>query len=133
MSRHEPRLRVGHQEADMTNVIRRITVLAGVALLLVTVATPAFAQFFRTDSVLAYDTDTWRVWAFRGQTRVVVNGDGDTDLDCWVYDRFGTLLGSDTDATDLCIIQFHNPTSGDLTIRIRNLGDVYNRYELTVD
>jgi hypothetical protein len=117
----------------MTNNVRRITVLSGIALLLVTVATPAFAQFFRTDRVLAYDTDTWRVWAPSGQTRVTVSGDGDTDLDCWVYDRFGRLLGSDTDSTDLCIMQFRNPTGGDLTIRIQNLGDVYNQYDLAVD
>jgi hypothetical protein len=117
----------------MTNNVRKITVLTGFVLLLVAGATPAFAQFFRTDRVLAYHTDTWRVWAASGQTRVTVNGDGDTDLDCWVYDRFGTLLGSDTDETDLCIMQFRNPTAGDLTIRIRNLGDVHNQYDLVVD
>jgi hypothetical protein len=118
----------------MTNTLARKTlVLTSVLLLLVAAAAPALAQFVRTDRVLAFDTDTWRVWAAAGTTRVVVNGDGDTDLDCWVYDRFGRLLGSDTDGTDLCIIRFNHPSAGDLRIRIRNLGNVYNEYELTVD
>jgi hypothetical protein len=118
----------------MTNTpVRKTLVLTCAALLVVAAAAPAFAQFFRTDRVLAFDTDTWRVWAPAGQTRVVVDGDGDTDLDCWVYDRFGTLLGRDTDDTDLCVIRFRNASAGELTIRIRNLGGVYNQYDLSVD
>jgi hypothetical protein len=116
----------------MTNIVRTTAVLTCIALTMIG-ATPAFAGFFRTERVLAYDTDTWRVWAPSGQTQVIVDGDGDTDLDCWVYDRFGNLLGSDTDTTDLCIIRFRNPSNGDLTIRVRNLGDVYNEYDLTVE
>jgi hypothetical protein len=112
---------------------RKVLVLTCAMLMLAGAAAPAFAQFFRTSRVLAFDTDTWRVWAASGPTRVMVDGDGDTDLDCWVYDRFGNLLGRDTDTTDLCIIRFHNPTSGNLRIVIRNLGSVYNEYELTVD
>lgn len=118
----------------MTNtLVRKTLVLTFSLLLLIAAAVPAVAQFVRHDRVLAFDTDTWRVWAPAGATRVVVDGDGDTDLDCWVYDRFGTLLGSDTDRTDLCIIRFNNPSAGDLRIRIRNLGDVYNAYQLTVE
>jgi hypothetical protein len=118
----------------MTDTALRQTLVAlCAALLVVATAVPAFARFVRVDRVLAYDTDTWRVWAAAGQTSVTVDGDGDTDLDCWVYDRFGTLLDSDTDGTDLCIMRFRLPSSGQLTIRIRNLGDVYNEYELTVD
>ena len=112
---------------------RRTLVLTSAALLFLAAAAPALAQFVRTDRVIAFDTDVWRVWAAAGQTRVVVNGDGDTDLDCWVYDPYGNLVGSDTDGTDLCIIGFRNPTAGNLTIRIRNLGGVYNQYNLTVD
>jgi hypothetical protein len=118
----------------MTNTLTRNTlVLTCTVLLLVAAAAPALARIVRTDRVERFSTDTWRVWSGVGQTRVMVNGDGDTDLDCWVYDRFGNLLGSDTDSSDLCIVDFHNPSSGNLTIRIENLGRVYNRYVLTVD
>lgn len=115
----------------MTNTHRKT--LAACVLLLLVLAAPAFAQFYRIARVPAYDSHTWRVWAPAGFTSVIVDGDGDTDLDCWVYDRFGTLLGSDTDSTDLCIVPVYHPSSGDLTVHIRNLGDVYNEYELSVD
>jgi hypothetical protein len=118
----------------MTNTFARNTlVLTCTVLLFVAAAAPALARIVRTDRVERFSTDTWRVWAAAGETRVMVNGDGDTDLDCSVYDRFGNLLGSDTDDTDLCIVDFDNPTSGNLTIRIQNLGGVYNRYVLTVE
>ena len=118
----------------MTNRLRpRMFVLTGVLIVVAAAAAPAIAQFIRFDRILAYDTDIWRVWAPAGQTRVTVDGDGDTDLDCWVYDRFGNQLGHDTDGTDLCIIGFRNPSSGNLTVRIRNLGGVYNDYRLTVE
>lgn len=107
--------------------------LATCALLLLVLAAPAFAQFYRVARVPAYDSHTWRVGAPAGFTSVIVDGDGDTDLDCWVYDRFGTLLGSDTDGTDLCIIAFNHRSSGVLEIVISNLGGVYNEYELSVE
>jgi hypothetical protein len=116
----------------MTNTRRSISILTCAALLLAGTA-PAFADFFRASRVLAFATDTWRVWTPAGDTRVVVEGDGDTDLDCWVYDRFGRLLGQDVDGTDLCIVRFRNLSSGELTIRIRNLGDVYNDYQVRID
>ena len=60
----------------------------------------AAAQFVRTSRVEANDTDRWTVRAPSGSSRVVVDGDGDTDLDCFVYDRNGRLLGKDDDYTD---------------------------------
>ena len=116
----------------MTNALRPILVLTCAVMLLAATA-PAFAEFVRAGRVLAFETDTWRVWTSAGDTRVVVEGDGDTDLDCWVYDRFGRLLGQDVDGTDLCIVRFRNQSSGELSIRIRNLGDVYNDYQLRID
>jgi hypothetical protein len=118
----------------MTNTLFRKIVGSLCAMLLVVgAAAPVLAQFVRIDRVPAFDTNTWYVWAAAGQRRVTVEGDGDTDLDCWVYDRYGNLLGRDVDDTDLCIIDFRHRSAGDLTIRIRNLGSVYNQYRLTVD
>jgi hypothetical protein len=116
----------------MTKALRPILMLTCTVLLLAGTA-PAFADFFRVGRVLAFETDTWRIRTAAGDTRVVVDGDGDTDLDCWVYDRFGNLLGSDVDGTDLCVVRFRNPSNAELAIRIRNLGNVYNDYELRID
>jgi hypothetical protein len=90
----------------------------------------AVAQFITRDRVLAFDTDVWTLWAPAGSSRVEVDGDGDTDLDCFVYDRFGRLLGYDDDLTDFCIVSFRQGTSGNVRLEIKNLGGVYNEYEL---
>ena len=117
----------------MTNTLtRRFLVLTCAAFLLFGAAAPALADFVGNDRVRANDTDTWRVWVPAGSHRVVVRGDGDTDLDCFVYDRFGTSLGRDIDYTDFCVVDFYQPASGYITIRIRNLGSVYNEYDIDV-
>src|SRR5688572_20095365 len=114
------------------NLVRKIAVVLFTLLLVGAVAAPSFAQFLRTDRVLAYDTDTWRVWTPAGDRRLIVEGDGDTDLDCWVYDRYGNPLGRDTGSSDVCVVDFRHQATGNVTIRIRNLGSVYNEYRLMV-
>lgn len=81
------------------------------------------------DRVLAHSTDTWTC-TFRGgeSARVVVEGDGDTDLDLYIYDENGNLVDSDTDRTDYCIGTWTPRWTGKFTIKIKNLGSVYNRY-----
>lgn len=120
----------------MTNTARTRWMLGGSLLVIVMLVTSplahAAASFFRVDRVEARSTDTWTVWVTGGASRVVVDGDGDTDLDCYVYDSSGRRLGADDDTTDYCIVDVYSPTSDRLTIRIRNLGDVYNQYSLSV-
>ena len=62
--------------------------------------------------------------------RVVVDGDGDTDLDLFVYDERGRLLAVDNDGTDYCIAEFWVPRTQTIRIEIRNLGSVWNEYTL---
>lgn len=86
------------------------------------------------DYVKANTTDIYDV-TFRGgeYARVTVNGDGDTDLDLYVYDENGNLIDSDTDRTDYCICTFTPKWTGVFKIKIKNLGNVYNRYRLTTN
>jgi hypothetical protein len=112
-------------------VKKLVTVAALVAIVLGS-AGYAVAQVIGRDRVLAFDTDRWTVWAPAGAGQIVVDGDGDTDLDCFVYDRFGQLLGMDNDRTDYCIVDFRQRTSGDIRVEIRNLGRVYNEYTLSL-
>ena len=88
----------------------------------------------RDDRVLAGYTDTWTI-TFRGgeKATVVVNGDGDTDLDLYIYDENNNLITSDTDRTDLCICNFTPKWTGKFYVKIKNLGNVYNRYRLTTN
>ena len=59
---------------------KRIGAAVTVAVLVVSSVVPAFA-FTRFDRVEAYGTDRWTVWVPAGSSLVVVEGDGDTDLD----------------------------------------------------
>lgn len=85
-----------------------------------------------TTDVAAFGTDTYRVWANAGdRVTVMVRGDGDTDVDLYVFGGSG-LIASDTDSTDQCVVVFRALTSGYFEIRIKNLGSVYNHYTVSV-
>ncbi|PNW47903.1 UNVERIFIED_CONTAM: hypothetical protein BEN50_11565 [Euhalothece sp. KZN 001] len=83
------------------------------------------------DRVLAYTTDQYRI-PFRGGRRaaIAVRGDGDTDLDCYVYDENGNLVDSATDYSDTCLLEWYPRWTGSFRLRIKNRGRVYNQYQL---
>jgi hypothetical protein len=84
-------------------------------------------------NVDARDTAVHNVWAGAGESLVEVVGSGATDLDCYVYDRSGSLRGFDNGVTDRCRIVFHQRSSGNIHVEIENLGNVANRYRLEID
>ena len=88
-----------------------------------------------TSRVEAGATDSWDLGNFRSgvPARVVVNGDGDTDLDCHIYDENGDLIVYDDDDTDYCVLSWNPLWTGPVTLSIRNLGDVWNQYVLTTN
>jgi hypothetical protein len=59
---------------------------------------------------------------------VFVSGDGDTDLDLYIYDSKGNLIACDTDYTDDCYVSWVPAWTGRYIIRIVNRGGVYNNY-----
>lgn len=78
--------------------------------------------------VRSRETDSFRV-TFRGGERAVVtvSGDGDSDLDLFVYDENGNLICKDDDRTDDMVCGFSPKWTGPFTIRVRNLG-IANQY-----
>ncbi len=62
-------------------------------------------------------------------TRVLVRGDGDTDLDFAIVGRAG-LMHVDADGTDWTATQLRPDGFGcsHFTLLVENTGDVYNRY-----
>lgn len=73
---------------------------------------------------------TYRV-RFRGGelARVLVSGDGDSDLDLYIYDENNNLICKDDDATDDMVCQWSPRWTGDFLIRVRNRG-VANEYRI---
>ena len=81
------------------------------------------------ETVRAGDTDTYRISFVAGYlAEILVSGDGDTDLDLYVYDSNGNLIASDTDYTDDCYVRWVPRWTGSFIVKIVNRGRVYNRY-----
>lgn len=86
---------------------------------------------YDVDYVNANSSVTYNISFRAGQlAQVIVIGDGDTDLDVYVYDSNDNLITSDSDYTDDCICQWYPKWTGRFRIVIRNRGGVYNRYVL---
>ena len=80
------------------------------------------------DIIYANSTETYTMYCRAGvESSVLVIGDGDTDLDLYIYDENGNLIDSDTDLTDVCLCEWTPRRSATFTIKIRNWGNVYNR------
>lgn len=83
-----------------------------------------------SDVVSSNDTDSYRIRYEGGEPAAIfVSGDGDSDLDLYVYDENDNLICSDTDSTDDMICRWNPRWTGPFTIRIKNLG-VANRYRM---
>ena len=69
---------------------------------------------------------------FRGGELAVVSiaGDGTTDLDLYIYDNNGNLIGRAVGLTDRETISFFPSFTGNYRIEVRNLGNVWNEFAI---
>ena len=79
-----------------------------------------------------YTDYTAKFWA-NELAEVIVIGDGDNDLDLYVYDSNGNLIASDTDYTDQCVCRWVPSWTGAFTIRISNRGAIYSNYAIATN
>lgn len=94
-------------------------------------ADPVGGSQWGTHRVDAYSSRSFNVECSGGEwTAVSVTGDGDTDLDLYVYDGRGVLIASDTDSSDRCSVLFYAIRGGTFRIVVRNYGDVYNEFRI---
>lgn len=90
--------------------------------------------FVRTDLVPGRMTHTYNLSFWAGQyASVAVSGDGDTDLDLYVYDELGNLIASDVDGTDQCVVSWLPIWTGNFRIEIHNLGHISNVYTIATN
>lgn len=64
---------------------------------------------------------------------VIVIGDGDNDLDLYIYDQNGNLIASDTDYTDQCVCRWVPAWTGTFRIRIVNRGAIYSDFAIATN
>lgn len=87
-----------------------------------------------SEVVKAYDMDVYSIEFYGAEAaRIAVKGDGDTDLDLYVYDANGHLIASDDDYTDGCFVQFTPRWTGRFSVRVKNRGRLYNRYAIATN
>lgn len=83
-----------------------------------------------TTVVRGNSTDVYAISFKAGETaRIEVLGDGDSDLDLYVYDENGNLIVKDDDDTDHCIVSWTPRWTGKFTVKVVNRG-VANRYTI---
>lgn len=84
---------------------------------------------YSSTNVKANGTDVYHI-SFRAEQTAIVTviGDGDTDLDLYVYDENDNLIVKDVDYSDDCVVSFVPKWTGVFTIKIVNRGNVYNNY-----
>jgi hypothetical protein len=86
------------------------------------------------DRVGALGTITYRV-DFRAYelAEVAVVGDGDTDLDLYIYDANGNLVAYDEDYSDRCYVSFVPRFTLPFFIKVVNRGRVYNQFVIATN
>lgn len=83
------------------------------------------------DRVRRYSIDIFPV-RFRGmeEARISVQGDGDSNLDCYIYDGGSNLVDADTNFTDSCDLNWTPSWTSTFYLKIVNRGRSSNRYIL---
>lgn len=64
------------------------------------------------------------------KAEVAILGDGDNDLDLYIYNSSDELVASDIDYTDRCYTSFYPRYQGTYKIVVKNRGSVYSDYIL---
>ncbi|MBI1249923.1 MAG: hypothetical protein GC189_00435 [Alphaproteobacteria bacterium] len=88
-----------------------------------------------SDRVEAYSSESWTlVMAPNQSSQIALQGDGDTDLDLFIDDEYGARVCSGLSFSDResCSVN-GGPMGKTMTVTVRNLGGVYNRYQLQVN
>lgn len=107
-----------------------VAVLCGSSL---AVAGPVSGAAETTETVSAHASNSYTVELNGGKvTQINFIGDGDTDLDLFVYDEYGNLVASSDDVRDFGRVRFTPAFRGKFRIEVKNLGDVYNEFTVRV-
>lgn len=78
--------------------------------------------------------DTWTIKFEGGEEAIIgVLGDGEADLDCYVYDAGKHLIRSDTDSTATCAMKWTPAWQGNFKLEVVNNGPRASTYALVTN
>ena len=81
------------------------------------------------DRVHAYSVNTYYIDFYGGEyAEVAIVGDGDTDLDLFIYDENGNFIASGESYSDVEVVGFNPRWTGTFIVEVHNLGSVYNDF-----
>lgn len=84
--------------------------------------------YYSIDKVPARGSITYHCTFYGGTfCEATAIGDGDTDLDVYVYDENWNLITKDDDYSDRCYVSWNPRWTGRFHIKVVNRGGVYNR------
>jgi hypothetical protein len=109
---------------NRTKTGRRAFTILGVLTLLTTLTFPAVAgrvggEVCKDDIVYAGTTDSYRI-TFRGGERATIQAKGDGDIDMYIYNSNGTLVGTDDGADNEPGLTWIPVRTQTYTVRIKN-------------
>lgn len=96
--------------------------------------TLSVAGMAKTEVVRAFTTDVYHV-QFRGGevAAVAIAGDGDTDLDLYVFDQAGNRICRSVRGGDAEACRWTPAWTGTFRIEVKNLGSMSNRYRIAMN
>jgi hypothetical protein len=127
------------QREKMMNKLRKLlrsSVAASLAAMLIfgTANSSLAGAVSKIDSMQRVEANSSQIYDIRfngGElARVWIIGDGDTDLDLYVYDQRGRLVIKNENKTDNAQVYFSPQQTESYTVMVKNRGGVYNRFRL---
>lgn len=112
---------------------RTVVTLSLFALFVCSAVAPSMAMSMgaRSGVIAPFDTKIYTSTFYAGdRVEIGVSGDGNTDLDLYVYDNQGRLVAKDDDRTDECRVHLVIYRTSQWTIKVVNRGRYYNAFDI---
>ncbi len=96
------------------------------------VSANSFAELrSKVTSIRAHGTDVYYVRFYRGyRASVAVSGTGSSNLDMYIYDKYGNLACYDSSYTDRFVCRWTARSTGTYRIVVKNRGHYRNTYAI---
>ena len=110
-----------------------VAVLVLASSTLATFAGPTRGPLIQTARVPALQSHFYNESFVGGvPTAIAIHGDGDTDLDIFVYNSAGQVVARAIGLSDREVVTFTPPVTGSYRVEVRNLGIVWNQYSIAM-